>query len=141
MIRRPPRSTRTDTLFPYTTLFRSFRERRQLFADQDDVIDTGGLDRLGETDVEGVGRLAQLFHRTKDGDAAAGNLLRPQGLERRPHRGGIGVVALVDEPGRGPLDIDPVALSPALQAGHVGDRYTPLGANAPHPRPGAEKGQ
>src|SRR3546814_7169246 len=25
MKRRPPRSTRTDTLFPYTTLFRSFR--------------------------------------------------------------------------------------------------------------------
>src|SRR3546814_16840881 len=25
MIRRPPRSTRTDTLFPYTTLFRSKR--------------------------------------------------------------------------------------------------------------------
>src|SRR3546814_7674410 len=25
MIRRPPRSTRTYTLFPYTTLFRSFR--------------------------------------------------------------------------------------------------------------------
>src|SRR3546814_5856157 len=29
MIRRPPRSTRTDTLFPYTTLFRS---RRPLWA-------------------------------------------------------------------------------------------------------------
>src|SRR3546814_21150916 len=28
MIRRPPRSTRTDTLFPYTTLFRS-REKPQ----------------------------------------------------------------------------------------------------------------
>src|SRR3546814_18317447 len=26
MIRRPPRSTRTDTLFPYTTLFRSYAE-------------------------------------------------------------------------------------------------------------------
>src|SRR3546814_14783991 len=26
MIRRPPRSTRTDTLFPYTTLFRSTKE-------------------------------------------------------------------------------------------------------------------
>src|SRR3546814_10100340 len=26
MIRRPPRSTRTDTLFPYTTLFRSQRQ-------------------------------------------------------------------------------------------------------------------
>src|SRR3546814_1307262 len=28
MIRRPPRSTRTDTLFPYTTLFRSDQRRR-----------------------------------------------------------------------------------------------------------------
>src|SRR3546814_7640574 len=28
MIRRPPRSTRTDTLFPYTTLFRSLRRAR-----------------------------------------------------------------------------------------------------------------
>src|SRR3546814_2677194 len=27
MIRRPPRSTRTDTLFPYTTLFRSHARR------------------------------------------------------------------------------------------------------------------
>src|SRR3546814_5746914 len=27
MIRRPPRSTRTDTLFPYTTLFRSNEKR------------------------------------------------------------------------------------------------------------------
>src|SRR3546814_2449903 len=30
MIRRPPRSTRTDTLFPYTTLFRS--DKRRLMA-------------------------------------------------------------------------------------------------------------
>src|SRR3546814_12406132 len=29
MIRRPPRSTRTDTLFPYTTLFRSARTQAQ----------------------------------------------------------------------------------------------------------------
>src|SRR3546814_14169468 len=28
MIRRPPRSTRTDTLFPYTTLFRSWANTR-----------------------------------------------------------------------------------------------------------------
>src|SRR3546814_10925601 len=27
MIRRPPRSTRTDTLFPYTTLFRGYQQR------------------------------------------------------------------------------------------------------------------
>src|SRR3546814_10374562 len=36
MIRRPPRSTRTDTLFPYTTLFRSAvvdDQQRQRFID------------------------------------------------------------------------------------------------------------
>src|SRR3546814_20927038 len=31
MLRRPPRSTRTDTLFPYTTLFRSLDEVMALF--------------------------------------------------------------------------------------------------------------
>src|SRR3546814_16311059 len=31
MIRRPPRSTRTDTLFPYTTLFRSRRRALSRF--------------------------------------------------------------------------------------------------------------
>src|SRR3546814_14533991 len=35
MIRRPPRSTRTDTLFPYTTLFRSgWRARTGIHAEQ-----------------------------------------------------------------------------------------------------------
>src|SRR3546814_8928093 len=32
MIRRPPRSTRTDTLFPYTTLFRSSRRPHEMRA-------------------------------------------------------------------------------------------------------------
>src|SRR3546814_7980284 len=31
MIRRPPRSTRTDTLFPYTTLFRSLHGKQRFF--------------------------------------------------------------------------------------------------------------
>src|SRR3546814_16668891 len=35
MIRRPPRSTRTDTLFPYTTLFRSISETAKIFAGSD----------------------------------------------------------------------------------------------------------
>src|SRR3546814_4448129 len=34
MIRRPPRSTRTDTLFPYTTLFRSLRHGARCCAAQ-----------------------------------------------------------------------------------------------------------
>src|SRR3546814_4636543 len=42
MIRRPPRSTRTDTLFPYTTLFRSGRDERLSGLDQDES-DCGGV--------------------------------------------------------------------------------------------------
>src|SRR3546814_15722701 len=37
MIRRPPRSTRTDTLFPYTTLFRS-RDLREIGVGQRGVV-------------------------------------------------------------------------------------------------------
>src|SRR3546814_7504144 len=43
MIRLPPRSTRTDTLFPYTTLFRSVRDQlvglaaRRAIADRDQL--------------------------------------------------------------------------------------------------------
>src|SRR3546814_3687312 len=37
MIRRPPRSTRTDTLFPYTTLFRS-EELKRYFAEIDTTL-------------------------------------------------------------------------------------------------------
>src|SRR3546814_7686591 len=40
MRRRPPRATRTDTLFPYTTLFRS----------RDDALDFGGVDILAAAD-------------------------------------------------------------------------------------------
>src|SRR3546814_17169149 len=39
MIRRPPRSPRTDTLFPYTTLFRSVLCRRQIWADVENIHD------------------------------------------------------------------------------------------------------
>src|SRR3546814_2212364 len=35
MLRRPPRSTRTDTLFPYTTLFRSGRQPTRRGAGRD----------------------------------------------------------------------------------------------------------
>src|SRR3546814_10240758 len=38
MIRRPPRSTRTDTLFPYTTLFRSFNVSSYAEDNQSDVV-------------------------------------------------------------------------------------------------------
>src|SRR3546814_8769964 len=51
MIRRPPRSTRTDTLFPYTTLFRSTTE---LDASTGDVtLANAGNDFGGAVDVTG----------------------------------------------------------------------------------------
>src|SRR3546814_4150816 len=45
MIRRPPRSTRTDTLFPYTTLFRSIRAD----ADKQRVIIVAEAQKQAET--------------------------------------------------------------------------------------------
>src|SRR3546814_16514264 len=52
MIRRPPRSTRTDTLFPYTTLFRS-------------VVGSAGLgkSRLCHEFVESCARSGIAVHR------------------------------------------------------------------------------
>src|SRR3546814_8592251 len=55
MIRRPPRSTRTDTLFPYTTRFRSA-------LDPVGKADRGaqrGADDVAELGVEGIVRRAQ----------------------------------------------------------------------------------
>src|SRR3546814_2141277 len=50
MILRPPRSTRTDTLFPYTTLFRSCCTLGAHFADKDDEERVSAfVDQLDET--------------------------------------------------------------------------------------------
>src|SRR3546814_18272190 len=54
MIRRPPRSTRTDTLFPYTTLFRSQGDRpRNVGVDR--VVEAEGLAENGADDLADVG--------------------------------------------------------------------------------------
>src|SRR3546814_18084323 len=74
MIRRPPRSTRTDTLFPYTTLFRSRRHEQNLSTavaqdvadlrlaiDWDDGIADQAADTTSQVDYRGfepVGKLA-----------------------------------------------------------------------------------
>src|SRR3546814_7727898 len=50
MIRRPPRSTRTDTLFPYTTLFRS-RPRRHFDVTVVRVTDDEGRVGIGSGDL------------------------------------------------------------------------------------------
>src|SRR3546814_19894833 len=73
MIRRPPCSTRTDTLFPYTTLFRSARrlghhpprERLQFALDQVVIVaalridrDAADVGRAGERERIGGGGIA-----------------------------------------------------------------------------------
>src|SRR3546814_977227 len=73
MIRRPPRSTRTDTLFPYTTLFRSHHAQRT-FARA--VADRGGRRDEGDqgTDVH-------------DRAIAARHKRRQRGLHAEKHAG------------------------------------------------------
>src|SRR3546814_16970164 len=59
MIRRPPRSTRTDTLFPYTTLFRSPETDRICRARPSDPVGLHGAARqdlgFGRTDARRAG--------------------------------------------------------------------------------------
>src|SRR3546814_10000896 len=47
MLRRPPRSTRTDTLFPYTTLFRSLQSIASFTAEQEN----GARERIELEDI------------------------------------------------------------------------------------------
>src|SRR3546814_10834836 len=75
MIRRPPRSTRTDTLFPYTTLFRSAGEHADM---GDRRGDGGGAARDGAVDP-----LAREEQRAPDPPR------RAQVEQRRAQRGGI----------------------------------------------------
>src|SRR3546814_15807642 len=59
MIRRPPRSTRTDTLFPYTTLFRSHIDEpwRQHTAGGIDLFNCLGIAQVGDAlDATGADR-------------------------------------------------------------------------------------
>src|SRR3546814_11241080 len=58
MIRRPPRSTRTDTLFPYTTLFRSAEARIVLGprAQRPVVLGDAGV---GQVDEVGIAHVVQ----------------------------------------------------------------------------------
>src|SRR3546814_19529509 len=78
MIRRPPKSTRTDTLFPYTTLFRSQRivlvhELRELRRTEE-LLDRCryrlGIDQVLRRQVLGFSQRKALAHRALDTDQA-----------------------------------------------------------------------
>src|SRR3546814_15226889 len=88
MIRRPPRATRTDTLFPYTTLFRSLRAVDSFVAEEIPSdrfhlagvsVDTGGkspflLDAPSRAFAERLHSFAWLRHiRAYKSEAACSN--------------------------------------------------------------------
>src|SRR3546814_3976432 len=74
MIRRPPRSTRTDTLFPYTTLFRSI---------VDDVeAEPGGMAGNDLVDGLGAGLTKQIAFSKEPGDRSEEHTSELQSLMR-----------------------------------------------------------
>src|SRR3546814_7241015 len=68
MIRRPPRSTRTDTLFPYTTLFRSAQDSNQTGA-----LENALISRLAE---EGFSRSDNARYRSEEHTSELQSLMR-----------------------------------------------------------------
>src|SRR3546814_2214892 len=82
LLRRPPRSTRTDTLFPYTTLFRSIgfdaaARRRWLFR-RDLLCGLGGVDLggLGLDQLDDVIDHVGILHRSEEHTSELQSLMR-----------------------------------------------------------------
>src|SRR3546814_4490263 len=100
MIRRPPRSTRTDTLFPYTTLFRSPLGRAAApRAAARRLRETGASYRPAAVDIVD---LAGRIGRPREIDDEIGDLLRradpPDRLARDERRTRRLVIALSRQP-------------------------------------------
>src|SRR3546814_7642807 len=75
MIRRPPISTRTDTLFPYTTLFRSMFGRAR---PQDGKLVRSHQQRIGRLFLIGEPRMEIAFAHALRGKQDAGRLHRSE---------------------------------------------------------------
>src|SRR3546814_6295801 len=71
MIRRPPRSTRTDTLFPYTTLFRSITNDHNRLAHAQALLD-GATQALQALD----GEQGSAEHRSEEHTSELQSLMR-----------------------------------------------------------------
>src|SRR3546814_12328456 len=87
MIRRPPRSTRTDTLFPYTTLFRSNR-RRSGVAKAQETLRTAGDGRRFSFPTRRVRHLRR--HRFTIGFSAFEKFEKPSRLDGGEGRESVG---------------------------------------------------
>src|SRR3546814_11086883 len=108
MIRRPPRSTRTDTLFPYTTLFRSV------------VVDAAGGADLGvvaHAPQQAVGDARGAARAARDLSGAFRHAVDAQDLRRALHDPGQVLPAVELQPLH---DADAVAPRPGQTAGEGG---------------------
>src|SRR3546814_13217969 len=87
MIRRPPRSTRTDTLLPYTTLFRSQRYRRgALRKVREHRDDAAGRDHRQTEFYDLSERQCAARAALPDGEDGSGLASREQKLDRKSTR-------------------------------------------------------
>src|SRR3546814_12310243 len=90
MLRRPPRSTRTDTLFPYTTLFRSpDREPAMTVPTATDIptrVVVGFQLRIGRARFATVFRRRLESRRTRQGQALAESMAGVTGPVRNKRR-------------------------------------------------------
>src|SRR3546814_17603402 len=147
MLRRPPRSTRTDTLFPYTTLFRSEsvealpewarvgtsspRRAAQLLARRSDL-----------NIVPFRGNVATRLRKLEMGEADA-TLLAAAGLERPgPPATGVVVEDMLPAPAQGAPGIEKLADNKqidGLMAQH-GDRRTAKQGGGDRRRPAGRGG-
>src|SRR3546814_4122836 len=75
MIRRPPRSTRTDTLFPYTTLFRSPGTAQHQHRAGDGIPDRPQID-VRDLALEGVGDAGIVGQRSEEHTSELQSLMR-----------------------------------------------------------------
>src|SRR3546814_4063914 len=102
MIRRPPRSTRTDTLFPYTTLFRS-RQNAGIVKEALTLPDAVLTLDVGTSQKAGTGALIQAFRSADSGRTlvAASEKRRARPASEDELANGDAAAALLVGPGEG----------------------------------------
>src|SRR3546814_14945295 len=135
MIRRPPRSTRTDTLFPYTTLFRSIPAQQRALVGGFAVEFELGQEVVVAAEIE-LHRIGQAVtgdvvladQRRLRGDRFAVRLVGPQCVLRA----GVAAVLRDVARGHGAAAVDRLAVAPA---------HRELGrlAGAPLPAPAPDR--
>src|SRR3546814_21042456 len=124
MIRRPPRSTRTDTLFPYTTLFRSLAPRNPSGTVDGQFHMDGPLLACGERG----GRI--MGGRIDPREAIVGDRAARPAVQRRIEPEARALHRMIAPFGN--LPTDPVAIGPA-------DRFAARLAPRPEARARSEK--